>query len=39
MLQMRLDYLLADRRLVAPVRAKARALATNSPYVTASASP
>lgn len=39
MLQMRLDYPLADRRLVAPVREEAWAFATNPPYVTATSSP
>jgi hypothetical protein len=39
MLQMRLDYPLADRCLVAQVREKAWAFATNPPYVTATVSP
>jgi hypothetical protein len=39
MLQMRLDYPLADRRPVTPVREEVRACATDPPYVTATASP
>ena len=39
MLQMRLDYPLADRRPVAPTREEMRACTTDLPYITATASP
>jgi hypothetical protein len=39
MLQVRLDYPLADRRPVAPVREDVRACATDPPHVAATASP
>jgi hypothetical protein len=39
MLQMRLDYALADRRPVAPAREEVRARTTGRAYVTATASP
>jgi hypothetical protein len=39
MLEMRLDYPLADRRPVALVREEVRACATDPPYVAATSSP